>query len=90
MERLAGRQSRVPAGKRGYRRSAPRPSASWKWIPPVTRRTSHRSGYTPHDSAGGPAGGPGEPHHLLPSPGSAQAARHDATGGGGGPEAARR
>jgi hypothetical protein len=39
----------------------------------VTRRTFHRSGYTLHDSAGGPAAGPGEP----PSPESAQAARHE-------------
>jgi hypothetical protein len=57
--------------------------------PPVIRRTFHRSGYTLHDSAGGPAAGPGEPHNPLPSPGSAQAARHDAPGGSGAPEAAR-
>jgi hypothetical protein len=48
-------------------------------IPPVIRRTFHRNGYTLHDSAGGPPRRPGR----APSPGSAQAARHDAPGGSG-------
>src|ERR1035441_3934780 len=45
-------------------------------ITPVTRRSFHRSGYTPYDSAGGPAAGPASPIILSPAP---EAPRRPAT-----------
>ena len=73
MEALAGCEERLATSARAT---------------PGKRRSFHRSSYTLHDSAGGPAAGPGEPHHPLPIRGSAQAARHDAPGGSSGTEEA--
>ena len=42
-------------------------STSNNRVDPVKRRTSHRSGYTLHDSAGGPAAGPARPIILSPA-----------------------
>lgn len=73
---LSGSWLSIASGGRGAITGANSPIVQQSRIPPVTRRSFHRSGYTPYDSAGGPAAGPGEPHHPLPSPGSAPGARH--------------
>src|ERR1019366_3012946 len=50
-------------------------------ITPMKRRSFHRSGYTPYDSAGGPAAGPARPIILCPAP---EAPRRPATARQGG------
>jgi hypothetical protein len=58
-------------------------------INPVIRRSFHRSGYTPYDSAGGPAAGPVSPIIVSPAPEAPRRPATTAPGGSGAPEATR-